>query len=115
MFETLHCELSKTQRKDYLLRAFRQVGKEYDFNFDIETDKRIVCSELAYVIFHDINWPTEKSLGRYTISPDNVAVMALKNGPLKVIQLYKDGKKVRKNKTKIFAKLLKGDSALPSL
>jgi hypothetical protein len=59
----------------YLNRAQMQIGKEYDFAYDVETDKRIVCSELAYVVFDDpeFKWAIEKSLGRYTISPDNIA------------------------------------------
>jgi hypothetical protein len=54
-------------------RAFDQLGKEYDFNFDVETTDKIVCSELIFFAFGKINWPTEYVLGRPTISPDNVA------------------------------------------
>lgn len=59
----------------YLNRAEKQIGKEYDFSFDVETDEKIVCSELAYVVFDDpeFDWTINKSVGRYTISPDNVA------------------------------------------
>ncbi len=35
--------------------------------------------------------PTEKSLGRYTISPDNIAEKTLNGGPLKLITFYHDG------------------------
>lgn len=66
--------LTDDQRREFLIRAFAQIGKDYDFNFDVETDKKIVCSEIVYVVFHNIDWPAEKALGRYTISPDNVAV-----------------------------------------
>ena len=54
-------------------RAFDQLGKEYDFNFDVETTDKIVCSELIFFAFGKINWPTEYIFGRPTISPDNVA------------------------------------------
>jgi hypothetical protein len=54
-------------------RSFDQIGKEYDFNFDVETTDKIVCSELIFFAFGQINWPTEYLLGRPTISPDNVA------------------------------------------
>lgn len=103
-----HTDLSLEKKKEYLIRAFAQVGKKYDFNFDVETDKRIVCSELAYVIFHDLDWQTEKAMGRFTISPDNVAQMALEKGPLKVVELYHDGTRVHDNKEKKFAMLLGG-------
>ena len=86
-----HPNLTPEEQKDYLIRAFKQVGKEYDFNFDVETDRKIVCSELAYVVFHNIEWPTQKTMGRYTISPDHVAVKALPGGPLIPVMIYHDG------------------------
>lgn len=91
-----HPELQKEEnfeiKKEYLLRTFEQIGKDYDFNFDVQTDKKIVCSELAYVVYHNIQWPTDKTLGRYTISPDNVAIKALQ-GPLLPVLLYHEGKR----------------------
>jgi len=105
-----HRELKKERKKEYLLRALTQVGKKYDFNFDVETDKKIVCSEIAYVVFHDVNWQTEKSIGRFTISPDNVAHMALGNGPFEVIELYHDGKRVKNDREQYFATLLAGNN-----
>lgn len=57
--------------------ALSQMGKVYDFNFDVETTDRLVCSELLYQSFGHIHWPTEDLLGRITISPDNVASLAL--------------------------------------
>jgi hypothetical protein len=87
--------LTDDKKKEYLLRAFAQIGKEYDFNFDVETHKRIVCSELAFVVFHDYDWPVERSVGRYTVSPDNVAVLALEEGdPFSPVLLYHEGKKL---------------------
>ncbi len=83
-----------TQTAAMLLRAFRQVGKEYDFNFDVETPDRIVCSELIYAVYTDLAWPTEKVLGRATISPDNVAIMALADQPLELVLFYHDGNEV---------------------
>lgn len=104
-----HKELDRGKRKEYLLRALAQVGKKYDFNFDVETDRKIVCSELAYVVFHDIDWQTQKSVGRFTISPDNVAQMALADGPLKIIDLYHEGRHIAGNQTQYFATLLTKD------
>ena len=54
-------------------RAFEQLGKDYDFNFDVTTTSKIVCSELIYHAFGKVNWPIEYILGRPTISPDNLA------------------------------------------
>jgi uncharacterized protein YycO len=86
-----------TRRRDLVRMALRQVGKDYDFNFDVETSDRIVCSELVYVVFTGIDWPTSKTLGRVTISPDNVAVKALEGGPFDLILLYHDGERVTGN------------------
>ncbi|MDH3273758.1 MAG: YiiX/YebB-like N1pC/P60 family cysteine hydrolase [Gammaproteobacteria bacterium] len=81
-------------KKEALMMAFRQLGKKYDFNFDVDTTDKIVCSELAYISFPSVDWPTEKTLGRHSISPDNVAQLAWKNVPLKLVMFYHDGKLV---------------------
>lgn len=98
--------LNDEQRKDFLIRAFNQIGKDYDFNFDVETDKKIVCSEIVYVVFHNIKWPTEKSLGRYTISPDNVA-SKIYDGVLVPVLMYSDGKKIEGDLTLEIEKKMK--------
>lgn len=85
------------KEKESLLLTFRQIGKEYDFNFNVNTTEKIVCSELAYVCFPQIDWPTEKTAGRHTISPDNVANLCWNETPLELISFYHDGKKVDKN------------------
>jgi uncharacterized protein YycO len=87
--------LDRKGMKEALLLALRQVGKEYDFNFDVNTTEKIVCSELAYVSYPTIDWPTEQTIGRHTISPDQVAKQALDESPLKLITFYHDGRKVR--------------------
>jgi len=89
-----HTNLTDAQRREFLLNAFRQIGKPYDFNFDVETDRRIVCSELAYVVFKNEEWPTSKALGRYTISPDNVAVKARSGNPFTPVIMYYDGYRI---------------------
>jgi uncharacterized protein YycO len=96
----------KTDKVNILLLALRQIGKAYDFNFDIESTDKIVCSELIYVTFTTINWPTENMLGRYTISPDNIAVKTLGDGPLDLIMLIHDGKIIENRPNIVMAKLL---------
>ena len=80
--------------REALIMAFRQVGKDYDFNFDVNTTDKIVCSELAYVSFPSLDWPTEETLGRHSISPDNVAQLAWNDVPLRLVMFYHDGKRV---------------------
>lgn len=66
--------------------ALSQMGKVYDFNFDVETTDRIVCSELLYQTFGRLYWPTKKHLGRVTITPDNVASLGLyTDSPTKLV------------------------------
>jgi hypothetical protein len=81
-------------KKEALMMAFRQLGKKYDFNFDVDTTDKNVSSELAYISFPSVDWPTEKTLGRHSISPDNVAQLAWNNVPLKLVMFYHDGKLV---------------------
>ena len=87
--------LSDAQRKAYLLIAFAQVGKAYDFNFDVESNHSIVCSELAYVVFSDVDWPVEESIGRYTVSPDHIAALARsEDDPFSPLLIYHDGREL---------------------
>ncbi|MDP7319597.1 MAG: YiiX/YebB-like N1pC/P60 family cysteine hydrolase [Bacteriovoracaceae bacterium] len=103
-----HKHLSKQEKQKYLIQAFDQIGKEYDFNFDVETDEKIVCSELAYVVYNDMEWPTDKQLGRYTISPDHVALKVGKTKDFTGVLLYHDGKRVKNNINKNLNFLLEG-------
>lgn len=97
------------QKQEMLIRAFRQLGKEYDFNFNVESLDKIVCSELAYAVYTHIQWPTEKTMGRTTISPDNVAVMALAEKPFHLIALYHDCADTGASRDKTYKSLLATD------
>jgi hypothetical protein len=84
--------LSEREVAESLVRGFRQVGKEYDFNFDVETTGSIVCSELPYHVYPGVHWQTSAQLGRFTISPDQVASQALsEDGAFDLVVLYHDG------------------------
>lgn len=85
--------ISQDEKRAVLLHTFAQIGKDYDFNFDVETSDKIVCSELVYTAYTHIKWPTSKTLGRYTISPDNIANKTL-NERLKLVLLYHEGKAI---------------------
>lgn len=94
-----------------LLRAFAQIGKAYDFNFDVESDRKIVCSELAFVVFPDVRWATSSVLGRQSISPDQVAVQALPGGPFAPEVIFHDGVEIKQNVPETLDCLLKADRA----
>jgi hypothetical protein len=67
-----------------LNRGFSLIGKPYDFNFDVSTVDKIVCSELIFIVFGNVHWPTQYRLGRPTITPDNIAeIIFQKNSKFK--------------------------------
>lgn len=108
---------SQTPDVDYqhtaILTALAQVGKEYDFNFDVLTHERIVCSELAYVVFPELPWPISKALGRYTISPDNVAQLAIGDAPiLDPVILYRDGVAIKVDVRETLSRLINPKTTL---
>jgi uncharacterized protein YycO len=56
--------------------ALSNIGKSYDFNFDVNTTEKIVCSELVYMAYPHIDFVTKRVLQSYTISPDDIAQQA---------------------------------------
>ncbi len=85
---------TKAQKQQVIIDTLRQIGKEYDFNFDVETTDKIVCSQLVYIAYSDINWSTDRIAGRYTISPDAIAKQALNNESVELELLYLNSNKV---------------------
>ena len=80
----------------------------YDVNadFDVETTDTIVCSELIYQVYTGIEWPTQKALGRSTISPDHIAVRALNGGAPQLVAFHRDGKRVEEGPLERMAALV---------
>ncbi len=85
---------SREARATTIMLALRQVGKPYDFNFDVESKERVYCSKLVYLSYGSIDWPTRKSLGRTTFTPDDVAAKVAKDGALQLVTFYHDGERV---------------------
>lgn len=100
-------DLSDDDRREIIRRSLRQVGKAYDFNFDVETADRIVCSELVYQVYTGLMWPTDRTAGRWTISPDQVAKSCLPGGPLTLVDLWCDGARIAEDQESVFTRLLK--------
>ena len=89
--------LNNKLKKEYLLKSFEQVGKDYDFNFDVNTIDKIVCSELLYRTFIDVNFETTLTIGRHNISPDQVAKKVVGDEPIyDPVLLYFNGTRVNK-------------------
>ena len=98
--------LDPKERARTIIQALRQVGKPYDFNFDVESKGRVYCSKLVYMSYCDVEWPTKKSLGRTTFTPDDVAAKAAKEGTLKLVTFYHDGKRVNDEPVARMAELM---------
>jgi hypothetical protein len=90
----LRTEMTDKQIAEHILRALSHVGKKYDFNFDVETGDKIVCSELHYRTYIDIHFNTSTYLGRSTISVDQVAEQARSNMPFSPVLLYIQGQEI---------------------
>ncbi|NOR81512.1 MAG: Poxvirus G6, partial [Methyloprofundus sp.] len=99
-------DLTDQHKKKIIELTLRQVGKPYDFNYDVETTDKIVCSQLVYLAYTDIDWPTDSHVGRYTISPDNIVKKALHEGELEIILLFSDGKQVMGDVTAFMGRLM---------
>jgi hypothetical protein len=61
---------------DVLLKTLRYVDSRYDFNFDVNTESIVVCSELPFQVYKGIKFRTSIFSGRHTIGPDDIAVSA---------------------------------------
>ncbi len=69
-----------------ILKAFSLLFRQYDYVFDLNTSKQVMCAEVAYIVLPEqIEWnPRKYPGGVYTISPDDVAAKA---GPDPVFEL----------------------------
>ncbi len=104
-------EMSEQKKAELLLRAFQQIGKPYDFNFNVESEREIVCSELVYAVYSAMEWPTDRTMGRHTISPDHVAWRAV-DECFKLQLLYLKGVNIQENKMKELQAALVGPEGL---
>ena len=87
--------LSIEARLDAVNLALGNLGKQYDFNFDVNTTETVVCSELVYIVYPQIDFVTKRVLGSFAITPDDVAMHAGDaNNPLAVVLFAHDGKLV---------------------
>jgi len=91
----------KVELPDIYYRTMKNIGGQYDFNFDVATTDRIVCSELPYQAFGKIKFPTKPRLGRETIEPDLVAeVNYYDNSPLEFVTFMESFSKTRIDRLK---------------
>jgi uncharacterized protein YycO len=82
------------QQVEMVELALGNLGKKYDFNFDVNTTNKIVCSELVYLSYPQVDFITKRVLGSFTVSPDDIAVQAgeAADKPLALQLFAHDGK-----------------------
>lgn len=94
-------------KKARIILALRQIGKPYDFEYDVETTDKLVCSELVYISYIAVDWATETLVGTATISPDNVAIKTVEDAtPFKITLMYYDGGEILNGREIIMQKML---------
>lgn len=88
--------LSIKERREAVNLALGNLGKKYDFNFDVNTTETIVCSELVYIIYPQVDFVTRRVLGSFAITPDDIAQRAGAGevDPLGLILFGHDGRLV---------------------
>lgn len=86
------------KKREMIVRVFAQIGKKYDFGYDVESSKKIICSELHYIAFDEIVFSTDRFFGINTITVDQVAEQGLKGGAFYPVDLYLDGIRIEEDK-----------------
>lgn len=75
----LRPRLGRAEKAQALLRAFRYMGRPYDFDFDFQTDSALVCTELVYKSyeptpgFRGVRLELEEIVGRTAIPANSIA------------------------------------------
>ena len=76
------------------MRGMPHLGKDYDFNFDLNSPQEIFCSELVYLIYSDIvPWFEELGKDVKRLSPTDIALLSGKeeNKPFEVVYYFCKG------------------------
>jgi hypothetical protein len=88
---------------EVILKAAMYGGRKYDFLFDINTEYLPICSEIPFHSYLGIKFRVSKTLGIWTISPDDVAVLVRSEEegaakrPLKLIYFFTQKKRIPTN------------------
>ncbi len=78
----LRPNLTPLEKAEAIAKAFQQIGKPYDFEFDFLTESVLVCSEVVYVSYRPdagkrkgITLPLTTVMGRLTLPPNDIVRM----------------------------------------
>lgn len=71
-FSAFRLELSKAKLREWIESLSSQLWKSYDFDFDLEDERRVYCSELLYPVFlkRGLSPKIEEGVWRDVVSPD---------------------------------------------
>lgn len=83
--------LTRKQKQSILFNIRKQLTKGYDFNFDIESPEAITCTELVYLTYDYVEWRIRYTMERYTISPDDLVLTALKGNQFSYKAFVEEG------------------------
>ena len=98
--------VTNEQNKKMLQVLKAQIGKNYDFNFNIESPDLIFCTELIYLVYEQIFWKTKRIAGHFTISPDQLVLEAFGNNNLFIPLYSKKGQLIKDPNHLIIKKLI---------
>ncbi len=83
--------LSNQLKENIVSNIQKQLGKDYDFNFDIESPEAITCTELVYLAYDFVDWKIRYTWSRFTLSPDDLVLTALDNSLFEFPVLLENG------------------------
>ena len=100
--------LSSDQKKRVVDNTMKQMGKRYDFNFDIESPDMVNCTELVFLAYDFIDWEACYFMDRYTLFPDDLMLTAFDNKEqFDIVALLKDGKLIENPAPDMLKELVK--------
>ena len=100
--------LSEKLKEDIVRNIEKQLGKDYDFNFDIESSEAITCTELVYLAYDFVDWKIRYTWSRFTLSPDDLVLTALKD-PMFEFPAFMESGLITNNPSPIFIRSLVGN------
>ena len=113
--------ITPAQQIEIVNLAIANLGKKYDFNFDVNTTDTIVCSELVYIAYPQVDFVTKNVLGSFTVSPDDIALRAggAEADPLQLVLFAHSGKLVvevdtSENRYRLYDSLVKPNTLTAS-
>jgi hypothetical protein len=70
----LRPRVTTRQKATAITRAFANLGKPYDFNFDFEDTTKLVCTQVVYLSYQDVlAFGLQRILGRTTLPANEIA------------------------------------------